>query len=72
MSVAPRPIGSSCDLLEVRYPSVKVEPDPIFVHDGPIWTSAGLALVSIYRWRWCRPIAAAMLLCRWRADWSSI
>ena len=24
------------------YPAVDVEPDPIFVHDGPIWTSAGV------------------------------
>lgn len=25
-----------------RYPAVRVEPDPIFVHDGPVWTSAGV------------------------------
>jgi transcriptional regulator GlxA family with amidase domain len=31
-----------CDLLGRRYPAVTVDPDPIFVHDGPIWTSAGV------------------------------
>lgn len=29
-------------LMERRYPSVRVEPDSIFVKDGPIWTSAGV------------------------------
>ncbi len=24
------------------YPAVQVDPEPIFVHDGPIWTSAGV------------------------------
>jgi transcriptional regulator GlxA family with amidase domain len=24
------------------YPRVEVDPDPLFVHDGPIWTSAGV------------------------------
>ncbi len=31
-----------CDLLARAYPSVIVEPDPIFVADGPIRTSAGV------------------------------
>lgn len=31
-----------CATLARRYPSVRVEPDPIFVCDGPIWTSAGV------------------------------
>jgi transcriptional regulator GlxA family with amidase domain len=31
-----------CDLLRGRYPAVKVEPDPIFVHDRDVWTSAGV------------------------------
>jgi transcriptional regulator GlxA family with amidase domain len=31
-----------CDLLGRRYPAVKVEPDPIFVHDRSVWTSAGV------------------------------
>ena len=31
-----------CDELSRRYPAVTVEPDPIFVHDGPVWTSAGV------------------------------
>ena len=25
-----------------RFPAVRVETDPIFVHDGPVWTSAGV------------------------------
>jgi transcriptional regulator GlxA family with amidase domain len=25
-----------------RYPAIEVDPDPIFVRDGPIWTSAGV------------------------------
>jgi len=29
------------DQLEREYPSVRVERDPIYVNDGPIWTSAG-------------------------------
>jgi transcriptional regulator GlxA family with amidase domain len=33
---------SVCRELAQRYPSVLVEPDPIFVRDGPIWTSAGV------------------------------
>lgn len=31
-----------CSRLAQRFPSVRVEPDPIFVRDGPIWTSAGV------------------------------
>jgi transcriptional regulator GlxA family with amidase domain len=34
---------SSCALLGERYPSLKVEPDAIFVRDDPIWTSAGVS-----------------------------
>jgi transcriptional regulator GlxA family with amidase domain len=32
----------SCDLLAARYPSVRVDPDAIFVRDGDVWTSAGV------------------------------
>ena len=31
-----------CDELSRRHPAVTVEPDPIFVHDDPMWTSAGV------------------------------
>lgn len=31
-----------CDLLRRLHPAVTVEPDPIFVRDGPIWSSAGV------------------------------
>jgi transcriptional regulator GlxA family with amidase domain len=31
-----------CARLAQRFPAVRVEPDPIFVCDGPIWTSAGV------------------------------
>jgi len=31
-----------CAKLAQRFPAVHVEPDPIFVRDGPIWTSAGV------------------------------
>jgi len=31
-----------CDELRRRHPAVTVEPDPIFVRDGPVWTSAGV------------------------------
>jgi transcriptional regulator GlxA family with amidase domain len=31
-----------CRKLAQRFPAVRVEPDPIFVRDGPIWTSAGV------------------------------
>jgi len=33
---------SCCDDLARRFPAVRVEPDPIFVRDGPVWTSAGV------------------------------
>jgi transcriptional regulator GlxA family with amidase domain len=33
---------SFCTELARRYPAIHVEPDPIFVRDGPIWTSAGV------------------------------
>jgi transcriptional regulator GlxA family with amidase domain len=32
----------ACDLLDSTYPSVTVEPDAIYVHDGRLWTSAGV------------------------------
>ena len=31
-----------CAKLAQRFPAVRVEPDPIFVTDGPVWTSAGV------------------------------
>src|SRR6516162_6505424 len=31
-----------CARLAQRFPAVRVEPDPIFVRDGTIWTSAGV------------------------------
>jgi transcriptional regulator GlxA family with amidase domain len=33
---------AACDLLAHEYPSVTVDPDPIFVRDGSVWTSAGV------------------------------
>jgi len=33
---------SLCAELARRFPTVRVEPDPIFVRDGPAWTSAGV------------------------------
>jgi transcriptional regulator GlxA family with amidase domain len=33
---------SVCELLARRYPSITVEPDPIFVRDGNVYTSAGV------------------------------
>jgi transcriptional regulator GlxA family with amidase domain len=33
---------NSCDELSAKYPAVRVEPDPIFIRDDPIWTSAGV------------------------------
>jgi transcriptional regulator GlxA family with amidase domain len=33
---------SCCAELARRYPAVRVESDPIFVHDGKVWTSAGV------------------------------
>ncbi|MBN6715321.1 GlxA family transcriptional regulator [Pseudomonas capsici] len=32
----------SCDRLAKRFPSLRVDPDPIFINDGPFWTSAGV------------------------------
>jgi transcriptional regulator GlxA family with amidase domain len=33
---------ASADALARLYPNVHVDPDPIFLRDGPIWTSAGV------------------------------
>ena len=33
---------SVCDLLARLYPGVDVDPEPIFVRDGNVWTSAGV------------------------------
>lgn len=33
---------ASCAELSRRYPEVEVDPDPIFIQDGRIWTSAGV------------------------------
>ena len=33
---------SSCEELARRHPELTVEPNPIFVHDGDVWTSAGV------------------------------
>jgi transcriptional regulator GlxA family with amidase domain len=33
---------ASADALARRHPSVEVDPRPIFVRDGPVWTSAGV------------------------------
>jgi len=32
----------SCARLQQRYPDIRVEPDPIYVREGRIWTSAGV------------------------------
>lgn len=33
---------STCGLLQRTFPAVRVEPDPIYVRDGDVWTSAGI------------------------------
>ena len=33
---------NACGRLAARYPAVQVDPEPIFVRDGPVWTSAGV------------------------------
>lgn len=33
---------SSCAELARRHPEVEVDPNPIFIHDGDVWTSAGV------------------------------
>jgi transcriptional regulator GlxA family with amidase domain len=33
---------SVCDVLAERYPTIEVDPDPIYVRDGSVWTSAGV------------------------------
>ena len=33
---------AECDLLQRRYPAIKVDPDAIYVHEDNIWTSAGV------------------------------
>ncbi|MCK1793134.1 GlxA family transcriptional regulator [Pseudomonas violetae] len=31
-----------CDQLAQQHPQLRVEPNPIFINDGPVWTSAGV------------------------------
>jgi transcriptional regulator GlxA family with amidase domain len=31
-----------CESLAERYPAVRVDPDPVFIRDGDVWTSAGV------------------------------
>ena len=33
---------SACEVLQQRYPKLRVDPDPIYVREGRIWTSAGV------------------------------
>ena len=33
---------TQCGALAQRYPRARIEPDPIFLRDGPIWSSAGI------------------------------
>jgi len=33
---------SGCERLRRRYPAIEVDPEPIFVRDGEVWTSAGV------------------------------
>jgi transcriptional regulator GlxA family with amidase domain len=33
---------AECHLLDRQFPSVTVEPDAVYVHDGRVWTSAGV------------------------------
>jgi transcriptional regulator GlxA family with amidase domain len=33
---------SRCAELAATFPDIRVEPDPIYINDGPIWTSAGV------------------------------
>ena len=33
---------TSCEQLARQHPRLQVEPDPIFINDGPVWTSAGV------------------------------
>jgi transcriptional regulator GlxA family with amidase domain len=33
---------ASCEWMASKYPLVKVDPDPIYVRDGNVWTSAGV------------------------------
>jgi transcriptional regulator GlxA family with amidase domain len=33
---------AAADELARRYPTIRVDPEPIFLRDGPIWTSAGV------------------------------
>lgn len=39
----------SCEHLAARYPDVEVDPEPIFVRDGPVATSAGVTAGKIGR-----------------------
>ena len=36
------PHWAFCAELARRFPAIRVEPDPIFIQDGPVWTSAGV------------------------------
>lgn len=56
---------SLCAELARRFPTVRVEPDPIFIHDGPVWTSAGVTAgidlaLALVEQELGRPVALAV------------
>ena len=40
---------ASCAMLAERHPDVEVDPDPIFVRDGHVFTSAGVTAARLAR-----------------------
>lgn len=48
-----------CEQLAQQHPNLHVEANPIFINDGPVWTSAGSRPASIWPWPWLKRIWAA-------------
>jgi transcriptional regulator GlxA family with amidase domain len=56
---------ASCADLQARYPALRVDPDPIFVRDGALWTSAGVSAgmdlaLALLEEDWGRELALAV------------
>ena len=54
--------------LAEEFPAVAVDPDPIYIRDGRVWTSAGVtAGIDL---RWWRTTSGPMWPGRWHGGWS--
>ena len=61
---------AECGLLDDTYAAVTVDPDAIYVHDGNVWTSAGVTAGIDLRSRWSPTITDIRLPPPSQGSWS--